>query len=257
MINPGREYTRLILMKKLVGVVIELDPFIIAEDDINTMKKDREGLSMQIDEVGGKKEALTMKLNEKNDFLKKATDKVKAAQKISDNLQIQLAVQEYENAKKFIEKLTPIKNTLEIMYNNLKEMYRNTEFVIKSAKAELDYEKELYETVTLGNNAFQKALKFFDGDPEKKLMLEQSKNALKENIGKKMSSMKRNMEISSDIMKGIDLENGIMEEKALRMINEINLDEFKLSSNDFPKNQMINIPVELHKNSNNNSLLDD
>src|SRR3954463_3370210 len=45
-----------ILMKKLVGIVIELDPFIIAEDYINDMEKQREKLYNQSVEVQGQKE---------------------------------------------------------------------------------------------------------------------------------------------------------------------------------------------------------
>src|SRR3954468_5902221 len=44
-----------ILMKKLVGVVIELDPFIIAEDYIHDMEKQREKLYQQSVEVDGQK----------------------------------------------------------------------------------------------------------------------------------------------------------------------------------------------------------
>ena len=45
-----------ILMKKLVGIVIELDPFIIAEDYIKDMEKQREKLYEQSIEVDAQKE---------------------------------------------------------------------------------------------------------------------------------------------------------------------------------------------------------
>ena len=50
-----------ILMKKLVGFVIELDPFIIAEDYINDMQKQREKLYQQSTDVDAQKEKIDMK----------------------------------------------------------------------------------------------------------------------------------------------------------------------------------------------------
>ena len=44
-----------ILMRKLVGIVIELDPFVIADDDIKDMSSQREKLLEQatnVDEIG-------------------------------------------------------------------------------------------------------------------------------------------------------------------------------------------------------------
>ena len=51
-----------ILMKKLVGVVIELDPFIIAEDYLGDMEEQREKLYKQSSEVDGQKEKINLKI---------------------------------------------------------------------------------------------------------------------------------------------------------------------------------------------------
>lgn len=49
-----------ILMKKLVGVVIELDPFIIAEDYLGDMEEQREKLYKQSIDVDAQKEKINM-----------------------------------------------------------------------------------------------------------------------------------------------------------------------------------------------------
>src|SRR5688572_28858308 len=46
------------LMKKLVGIVIELDPFIIAEDYLNDMVEQRENLYKQSVQVDAQKEKI-------------------------------------------------------------------------------------------------------------------------------------------------------------------------------------------------------
>src|SRR6185436_14344133 len=68
-----------ILMKKLVGVVIELDPFIIAEDYISDMTDEREKLYKQSVEVDGQKEKIDLKIKEKEGEITKLMAKAKTA----------------------------------------------------------------------------------------------------------------------------------------------------------------------------------
>lgn len=53
------------LMKKLVGVIIELDPFIIAEDYVKDIEKERTVLYNKTVEVEGEKEKIDMKIKER------------------------------------------------------------------------------------------------------------------------------------------------------------------------------------------------
>ena len=57
--------------------------------------------------------------------------------------------------------------------------------------------KDLYKSVTSGNKALSSAMKIFNGDPEKKMLVEQSMEFLKEDIAGKLANMKKAISYST------------------------------------------------------------
>jgi hypothetical protein len=129
--------------------------------------------------------------------------------------------------------------------------------VYKRQRNELDLKKDLYKSVTSGNQALSSALKIFKGDPEKKLMVEQSMEYLKDDIANKLANMKKAISYSTDFMRSIDLDNATYEVQGLRMLETFDSDkELKLTSAPQqwqPSNQP-NIPGKVNTGSYNDLL---
>ena len=92
--------------------------------------------------------------------------------------------------------------------------------MLDDMKNDLELKKDLYHSVTKGNNALKSAMSIFNGDAEKRLMVEQSMDYLKDDIAGKLASMKKAISYSSDFMKSIDLENASYQIEGLRMLEE-------------------------------------
>ncbi len=219
-----------ILMKKLVGLVIELDPFIIAEDYINDMDKQRAKLYQQSVEVDGQKEKINEKIKEKETEMNHLMNKAKAAQLNQMNPELANATRQVARLQEYIKQLSPIRDNLGRVGDYLTKVHKNSGYLIEDAKNELELKKDLYKSVTSGSQALSSALKIFNGDPEKKLLVEQSMEYLKEDIANKLASMKKAVSYSSDFMKSIDLDNATYELQGLKMLERFNPDaEFKLN----------------------------
>jgi hypothetical protein len=68
------------------------------------------------------------------------------------------------------------------------------------------------------------------------MMVEQSMEYLKEDIAKKLGSMKKAISYSSDFMKSIDLENATYEVEGLKLLESFDPDtELRLVSSTAPK----------------------
>jgi hypothetical protein len=220
-----------ILMKKLVGVVIELDPFIIAEDYINDMQEEREKLYKQATDVDGQKEKIHMKIKEKESEINKLMSKAQVAKEKNMMPELGNATRQIGRLKEYIQQLSPIHDNLMRIGDYLTSIHKNSAYLIEDAKNELELKKDLYKSVTSGNKALTSALKIFKGDPEKKLLVEQSMEFLKEDIASKLANMKKAISYSSDFMKSIDLENATYEKEGLKMLDKFNPEsEFKLQS---------------------------
>lgn len=219
-----------ILMKKLVGVVIELDPFIIAEDYLGDMEEQREKLYKQSIDVDAQKEKINMKIKEKKDEINKLMSKAQVAKEKNMLPELGNATRQIGRLDEYIDQLTPIYENLSRIGDYLTKIHKNSAYLIEDAKNELELKKDLYKSVTSGNQALSSALKIFKGDPEKKLLVEQSMEYLKEDIAGKLASMKKAISYSADFMQSIDLDNATYEKEGLKLLESVNPESgYKLS----------------------------
>lgn len=219
-----------IIMKKLVGFVIELDPFIIAEDYISDMEKQRENLYNQSVDVEAQKEKINLKLDEKQKEMNQMLARAKAAKDNNMMPELGNATRQVARINDYIKQLAPIRDSLAKIGDYLSKVHKNSGYLIEDAKNELVLKKDLYKSVTSGNRALTSAMKIFKGDPEKKLMVEQSMEYLKDDIAGKLASMKKAISYSTDFMRSIDLDNATFEVEGLKMLETYDSDvELKLT----------------------------
>ncbi len=222
-----------ILMKKLVGIVIELDPFIIAEDYLGDMENQREKLYKQSTEVDAQKEKIDLKIKEKKAELTKLMTKAQVAKEKNMMPELGNATRQIGRLDEYVAQLTPIRDNLSRIGDYLTKIHKNSAYLIEDAKNELELKKDLYKSVTSGNQALSSALKIFKGDPEKKLLVEQSMEFLKDDIAGKLANMKKAIGYSADFMQSIDLDNATYEKEGLRLLENVNPD-YKLLSTSTP-----------------------
>lgn len=228
-----------ILMKKLVGIVIELDPFIIAEDYINDMEKQREKLYNQSVEVDSQKEKIDLKIKEKEKELSKLMNKAQAAQENNMMPELGNITRQIGRIKEYIQQVTPIRDNLARIGDYLTKIHKNSAYMIEDAKNELELKKDLYKSVSSGNKALNSALRIFKGDPEKKLLVEQSMEYLKEDIAGKLANMKKAIGYSADFMRSIDLDNATYEKEGLKMLDTFNEDaSYRIQNSNAPQRQI-------------------
>ena len=234
-----------ILMKSLVGIVIQTDPFIIAEDYIQDIEKQRETLYNKSLEVDAQKEALVIKIKEKADEKQKQLRIAAAAQQKGMGMELANATKQVSRLDDYIRQLTPIKDNLDKIGTYLTEVHKNSAYMVQDLKAELDLKKDLYKSVTKGSNALKSAMSVFNGDPEKKMLVDQSMDYLKDDIGNKLASMKKAINYSSDFMKSIDLENASYEQQGLEMLEQYKPELFLYNEN----KEVVNLPASFTASS--------
>jgi hypothetical protein len=219
-----------IFMKCTFGLVFTWDPFIVAEDDIKDMKTQREKARQQAIDVDTQKEATQMKLKEKTDEINRLMAKARAAQKNNMASDLALISDQIQGYKEYIEQLTPMLANLTRISTFLTKFDESAGRTIERAETQLNLKKDLYKAVTAGNRAITSALRFFRGDPEKKIILEQSMDSFRLDVASKLANMKKAMVLSSDYMRSIDLDKATSEEQGLKMLESIDPEkEFSLT----------------------------
>lgn len=212
------------LMKKLVGLVIQMDPFVIAENYIESMEHEREKLYAQSLDVDAQKEKIEMNIHEKQIEINKLMLRAQTAKEKDMMPELTNATRQIGRLNEYIKQLNPIRENLTKIGDHLTNIHKNSAYIIEDAKNELDLKRDLYKSVTSGNAALSSAMKIFKGDPEKKLLVEQSMEALKDDIARKLANMKKAMSYSSDFMRSIDLDNATYEKEGLKLLEKFNME---------------------------------
>ncbi len=212
------------LMKKLVGLVIQMDPFVIAENYIEDMEHEREKLYAKSLDVDTQKEKIELNIREKQIEINKLMTRAQTAKEKDMMPELSNATRQIGRLNEYINQLTPIKDNLTRIGDQLTAIHKNSAYTIEDAKNELDLKRDLYKSVTSGNAALSSAMKIFKGDPEKRLLVEQSMEALKEDIARKLASMKKALSYSTDFMRSIDLDNATYEKEGLKLLEKFNLE---------------------------------
>jgi hypothetical protein len=200
------------------------------------MTDEREKLYKQSLEVDGQKEKIDLKIKEKESEINKLMTKAQVARERNMLPELGNMTRQIGRLKEYIQQLTPIRDNLSRIGEYLTRIHQNSAYLIEDARNELELKRDLYKSVTSGNRALNSALKIFKGDPEKKLLVEQSMEYLKEDIAGKLANMKKAITYSADFMKSIDLDNATYEKEGLKMLESFNVEgAFKLTTGSTPK----------------------
>lgn len=218
-----------IMMKKLVGLVIQLDPIVVAETYVDEMEEEREKLYRKSIDVDAQKEGIDLKIKDKQRELNKLILRAHTAKEKGMMPELTNITRQIGRLNDYIKQLTPIREDLSRMSEYLTSVYKNSGYLIDDAKNEIELKRDLHKSVSSGNLAVSSALKIFKGDPEKRIQVNQSMDALRDNVAAKLANIKKAISYSSDFMRSIDLDNATYEKEGLKLIDEFEKDSSNVS----------------------------
>lgn len=152
------------IAKALTMWIIAWDEFIIQEMEIDKARKDAETIRIQSENLFGQ-------VAQKNDELAEATEKLNEARgllrelisqgKNSDDVELQLYVNEVTRQDDFIKTIAPLRDQIEELAKMCQKVYVASKLKIADAIAELRIQKIRLKSLTSGETAMNKALSIF------------------------------------------------------------------------------------------------
>jgi len=221
-------------IKNVFGLVFRLDPFLIAEDYINDIRKERENLETQIKNVSSQKEETIATIEEQKKEMKNQINIAAAALKKGMTQDMGIASAQAKRLEDFANDLQPIADNLQKIETYLEAVHTNSGYMLQDMENALNIKKAQYKAVTKGNNALKSALATMKGNPDKRMLMESSMEYLKEDIAGKLANMKYAIKQSSTVMKTIDLTNATMETEGLKMLQEYRPELFAYKEGEAP-----------------------
>lgn len=213
-------YVYKMIMKKLTGFFIDLDPISIIETYVESLQDNLSKMNEQIGSLKGQMSKLKRVIDENESSMKSNIEIAnQAKQKGKNNIMI-LNTRQAGRLQNSNITLGNLLKKMELLYRVLSKMYENASVLLEDIKSEVDVKKRERDAIRAGYSALRSAMSIINGDPDKKELFESAMQNIADDVGKKVGEMERFMEMSQDIMDGIDIQNGIFEDKGLKMLEQ-------------------------------------
>ena len=207
-------------MRWITGLFIEIDPIGILKGYVSDLESNLRNMNRQISKLRGQMHKLgEVIFNNKKD-IQSNLNMAKKAKGLKDQNIMILKSRKAGRLKESNIKLEDLYKKMEILYRVLSKMYQNSEILVEDVKDQVKVKEQERKAIIASHSAMKSAMTIINGDKDKKEMFDMALEAIAEDVSQKVGEMERFMDMSANFMDSIDLQNGIFEEKGLRMLEE-------------------------------------
>jgi hypothetical protein len=109
---------------------------------------------------------------------------------------------------------------MEVIYRVLSKMHENYGIIIEDTSDQVQQKEIEWKTIKQAHSAMRSAMNIISGDKDKRALYEQTLDMMATDLGNKVGEMERFMELSQTFMDGVDLQNGVFEERGMEMLEK-------------------------------------
>lgn len=205
-------------MKKITGLFIKVDPIGVLKNHVHDLKKKLEDMTRQLNKLRGQMHRLneiiiTNKRNIENNL--------QLASKAKEEEQQSVMILKSRKAGRLKEsnvKLEDLYKKMEVLYRVLTKMHENSFILMEDVKDQVMVKEQEQKAIHTSHSAMQSAMSIIKGNPDKRVLFDNAMDAVAEDVSEKVNEMERFMDMSSNFMDSLDLQNGIFEENGLEML---------------------------------------
>ncbi len=208
------------IMRKITGIFVTIDPIGILKNYVHDMEKNLKKLGKQIGGIKGQMRQLKTNVTTNNAEIEKNMSIARQAKKIGDEKQLILSSRKAARLKESNTKYVALHKKLSVLYRVLTKMYTNSEILLEDTKDQVRVKEQEAKAIKASHSAMRSAMSIIKGDPDKRAMFDQAMGHITDDVANKVGEMEQFMEMSSDFMNSIDIQNGMFEEKGLKMLEE-------------------------------------
>jgi len=207
-------------MRWITGLFIQIDPMGILKSYVDDLKSNLGKMRKQMGKLRGQMHKLKeMILNNQ----KEVQNNLKLASKARDTRQEAVMILKSRKAGRLKEsniKLDALYKKMEVLYRVLSKMYENSFILSEDIEDQVRVKEQERKAMMAGHSAMKSAISIIKGDSDKKEMFDRALEAIADDVSHKVGEMERFMEMSESFMSSIDLQNGIFEEKGMKMLEQ-------------------------------------
>lgn len=208
------------IMRKITSIFVTIDPMGILKNYISDLEKNLKKMGKQIGNLKGQMRNLKNQLANNNKEIEDNLALARMAKQKGNEKQMVLSTRKAARLKETNQKYVALHGKLAVLYRVLTKMYSNSEILLEDTKDQVKVKDQERKAIRASHSAMKSAMSIIKGDPDKRAMFDQAMQGVADDVANKVGEMERFMELSSDFMQSIDLQEGIFEEKGMAMLEE-------------------------------------
>jgi phage shock protein A len=207
-------------MRTITGVFVNIDPIGILKTYIEELEGKLQDMRKQIGKLRGQVRHLQTLVQTNESEIKKQLKLAKLAKERGKNQQMILSTRRAARLKESNQKYTVLLTKMEVLNRVLNRMHQNSEILLEDTRDQVSIKIEERKAIRASHGAMKSAMSVINGNPDQRAMFDQAMEHITEDVANKVGEMERMMELSSDFMSSVDLQNGVFAEEGLKMLEE-------------------------------------
>lgn len=244
-------------MRWITGIFVTIDPIGILKNYISDLEDNLSKMGKQIGDIKGQMRRLKNIVGENNGEIKQNMLIAKKAKEQGNDKAMLLSSRKAARLQESNKKYLALHSKMSVLYKVLTKMYSNSEILLEDTKDQVKVKEQEYKAIKASNSAMKSAMSIIKGDGDKRAMFDQAMEYIADDVSNKVGEMERFMEMSSDFMSSIDLQNGVFEEQGLKMLEEYEKKSTLLLLGGQPKDDDdvldLKVPDELERGTSSSS----
>ena len=208
------------VMRWFTGLFVQIDPIGILKSYVESLEDNLSKMNKQIGILRGQMHKLKeMIVNNQ----KEIQNNLSMANRAKDSAQEGMMVLKARRAGRLQDsnmKLDELYRKMEILQKVLSKMYENSSILKEDIADQIVVKEQEYNAITTSASAMRSAMNIINGDSDKKQMFDMAMDHINEDVSQKVGEMERFMDVSSNFMNSIDLQNGVFEEEGLALLDK-------------------------------------
>lgn len=208
------------VMRAITGMFVQIDPIGILKSYVDDLKDNLRDMNKQISKLRGQMHKLQEIIVTNKRSIQSNMNMASKAKETNKQSMMILKARKAGRLKESNMKLEDLYKKMEVLYRVLTKMYENSEVLMEDIKDQVMVKEQERKAIHASHSAMKSAMSVISGDKDKRYMFDMALEAVADDVSKKVGEMERFMEMSSNFMDSVDLQNGVFEEEGMKMLEK-------------------------------------
>ena len=208
------------IMRKLTSMFVTIDPIGILKNYVDDLESNLRKMSSQIGNIRGQMRKLKTLMEDNGAEIENSLKLAAKAREQGIQNQMVLSSRKAARLQETNEKYRVLYNKMEVLSRVLTRMYQNSEVLLEDTRDQVKHKEEERKAIRASHSAMKSAMSVISGDADKRAIFDMALEEIADDVAQKVGEMEHFMEMSSNFMNSVDLQNGVFEEEGLKMLDD-------------------------------------